>query len=48
MFAETVLQDTRVGIRSLSRRPLFTLVVTLTLALGIATATAMFTLVDGI
>ncbi|HEY2856257.1 MAG TPA: ABC transporter permease [Gemmatimonadaceae bacterium] len=48
MLAETVLQDTRFAIRSFSRRPLFTIAVILTLALGIATATAMFTLVDGI
>jgi len=48
MFAETVLQDLRLALRSLSRRPLFAVVVTATLTLGIGMATAMFSLVDGI
>ena len=42
------LSDIRYAVRALARRPAFTVVAALTLALGIATATAMFTLVDGI
>src|SRR5689334_2213770 len=48
MLAETAMQDMRFAARSLARRPLFTVVASLTLSLGIATTTAMFTLVDGI
>lgn len=42
------LSDLRTAGRTLARRPFFTTVATLTLALGIAASTAMFTLVDGI
>jgi len=48
MLADPVLHDVRFAIRSLARRPLFTFIVTATLALGVASATGMFTLVDGI
>lgn len=43
-----ISSDVRFSARTLVRRPLFTIVSALTLALGVATATAMFTLVDGI
>lgn len=48
MLGETLLSDSRLALRGLARRPLFSVIVVATLALGIATATAMFTLVDGI
>src|SRR5690242_10322070 len=48
MLGETLLNDSRLALRGLARRPLFSVIVVATLALGIATATAMFTLVDGI
>lgn len=41
-------RDLRLGARALATRPLFTLVVTLVLALGIGATTAIFTLVDAI
>ncbi|HXT17618.1 MAG TPA: ABC transporter permease [Gemmatimonadaceae bacterium] len=48
LLVETAFQDVRFAVRSLARRPVFAGVVIATLALGIATATAMFTLVDDI
>jgi predicted permease len=42
------LRDLRTGLRSLARRPLFTGVVILVLALGIGAVSAIFTLVDAI
>ncbi len=45
---ETAIRDLRFAVRTLSRRPLFTLVAALTLALGIGGSAAMFSLVDGI
>jgi len=44
-FLETLLQDARFGIRMLRKNPGFTALAVLTLALGIATSTSIFTLV---
>ena len=42
------LQDFRYGFRSLLRNPMFTVVAVLTLALGLGTNTAIFSLVDAV
>ena len=47
-FLETFFRDLRYGARSLVKSPMFTLVVTLTLALGIGANTAIFTLVNAV
>jgi putative ABC transport system permease protein len=47
-WIESVWSDVRYAFRTLRRMPAFTLVATLTLALGIGATTAMFTLVDEI
>lgn len=47
-FIESVLQDIQVGIRSLRRRPLFTVVAVITLGLGIGATTTIFSVVDGV
>ena len=47
-WIESLLADGRYALRTLRRTPAFTMVATITLALGIGATTAMFTLVDGI
>jgi len=45
---ESLFQDLKFAVRSLSKRPSFAIMVIATLALGIGAATAIFSLVDGI
>jgi len=45
---DTFIKDIRVGIRSLLKRPGFTCITILTLALGIGASTAIFSVVDGV
>jgi len=45
---DTLAQDLRYALRTLARSPAFSLVVVLTIALGIAANTAIFTIVDGV
>src|ERR1700734_2945417 len=47
-FFETVAQDVRYGLRVLRKKPAFTAIAVLTLALGIGASTAVFTAVDTI
>ncbi|HEX6732451.1 MAG TPA: ABC transporter permease, partial [Pyrinomonadaceae bacterium] len=45
---ETLILDIRYGIRSLMKRPGFTAIAIITLALGIGASTAIFSVVDGV
>ena len=45
---EAFVKDIRFGVRSLLKRPGFTLIAVLTLALGISACTAIFSVVDGV
>ena len=47
-FVDALVQDSKYGIRMMWKRPAFTAVVTLTLALGIGANTALFSLVDSL
>jgi predicted permease len=45
---ESLQADVRYGIRSLSRKPIVTLVIIIAIAVGVGAGTAVFTVVDGI
>ena len=47
-FIDDLLVNVKLSIRKLRRRPTFTAVVVLTLALGIGATTAIFSIVDGV
>ena len=48
MIVESIFQDLRIGLRSLARRPAFTLIAASSLALGIGLVATQFSLIDGV
>jgi len=48
MIFESLLQDLRVGLRMVIRRPAFSLMAAASLALGIGLVATQFSLIDGI
>ena len=46
MMTQTIVQDLRIGIRSLMRVPLLTLTIVATVGVGIGTTAAIFSAID--
>lgn len=47
-IVEDLAQDVRYAVRTLRRRPVFAIVATLTMALGVGAATSIYSIVDGV